>query len=151
MQERLKEIVIYILENGASLEPEQRAELERVWDELELGSFPIEQIEAALSRALELSLLRSDGDDELIDLTAALSGGETGEPETDQYLDRLIGAGLIDSEQRREILARARRFRPEGPALKDVQFVAASIIFDETLGYTWRGFRITGIPTANIH
>ena len=151
MQERLKEIVIYILENGSGLEPEQREELRRVWDELNLGSFPIEEIEAALSRALEAGLLQ-DQDGELFELLPGQQKkASAAEPLADLYLDRLESAGLIDAEQRSEILLRAGRLETGGSSLEEIQFVAASIIFDETLGMTlgWSG--IAADPTASVH
>jgi hypothetical protein len=53
------------------------------------------------------------------------------------YLQRLVNLGLIDEEQREELLERARRAHPHGATLDDIQFLAASLIFDESLGIVW--------------
>ena len=149
MQERLKEIVIYILENGTGLEPEQRAELERVWDELNLGSFPIEQIEAALSRALSIDLLDEDGD--LIELLPGLSVAQSADEGALRYLHRLEISGLIDAEQRSEILLRANRLQAGDPGLEEIQFIAASIIFDERLGSPRLWSAMLGSQSTSVH
>ena len=128
MQKRLKEIVIYILENGNSLEPEQRAELEAMRGELAESGLSVEAIEEAIRQVLDLGELRPARPRPLTgDVPAAAR----------HYLQRLVSHGLIDEEQRDEILQRARRLERDVPELSTVEFLAASVIFDESLGFFW--------------
>ncbi len=132
MQKRLKEIVIYILENGSELEPEQRAQLETMRAELSSAGLPVEAIEDAIRQVLEIGVSRNTrGVVEGIETTTLLT------EEASIYLRRLQGLGLIDEMQQEEILDRAHRLRPEGAGLKEIQFLAASLIFDESLGFLW--------------
>jgi hypothetical protein len=124
MQKRLKEIVIYILENGRSLEPQEREQLEAVRDQLgELG-LPADEFAAALKRVLDMALAESPKT-----APPPLAAGAARD-----YLARLQGLGLIDEEQIQEILARAGAAGIGAEDLDAVQFLAASLIFDEKLG-----------------
>jgi len=138
MDKRLKEIVIYILEHSSSLEPEQRAQLEALSEKLDLNAFPLDELERSLRRLLVEA--------ELIDESPASDlGGDFAvqevemEREAADYLQRLHRHGLIDREQEDELIARAARIHPEGIRLEHVQFLAASLIFDENLGAGDRG------------
>jgi uncharacterized protein Smg (DUF494 family) len=129
MQKRLKEIVIYILEHGTGLAPDQRAQLERMRGELSAAGLPEAAIEAAIHEILELGVGRGRREG---------GGGAGAVAQTAQgYLQRLVNLGLIDDDQREELLERARRVHPGGANLDDIQFLAASLIFDESLGIIW--------------
>ncbi len=128
MQKRLKEIVIYILENGKGLEPGQRAKLEEVREQLGLDGLDLDEIEAAIQSVLNL-----EGDDlALADSPIAVEQAVLDFDAAD-YLQRLSSLGLIDEEQEEEILLRVHRLHAEGAGLAEVQFLAAAVIFDETL------------------
>ncbi len=135
MQKRLKEIVIYILENGSGLEPEHRAQLEEMQAELSAAGLPLDAVEEVIRQVLDLGVGR--GIQTHLGLCHRFKGGAPLSPEAEEYLQRLLGMGLIDPMQCEEILHRARRLRPEGPGLEDVQFLAASLIFDENIGFFW--------------
>jgi uncharacterized protein Smg (DUF494 family) len=142
MQKRLKEIVIYILENGNSLEPEQRAELEAMRGELVESGLSVEMIEEAIRQVLELGSVRPPR-------PRPAAGSEP--VSARHYLQRLVSLGLIDEEQRDEILQRARRLEPESPGLSTVEFLAASVIFDESLGFLWGWDGEIHSPAHNLH
>lgn len=131
MQKRLKEIVITILEQSEGLAPEQRAQLERLRVELSAAGLPDAAVEAAVHEIVALGLAGG-----------ASPGGRNSKavrlPATAQeYLQRLVNLGLIDEDQREELLERAQRNHPGGATLDDIQFLAASLIFDESLGIVW--------------
>jgi uncharacterized protein Smg (DUF494 family) len=128
MQKRLKEIVIYILEHGTGLAPEQRAQLERMRSELSAAGLSDAAIAAGIHEILELGVGRGRRE---VGGPAAVAQMAQG------YLQRLVNLGLIDEEQREELLERARRVHPGGASLDDIQFLAASLIFDESLGIVW--------------
>lgn len=131
MQKRLKEIVITILEQNEGLAPEQRAQLERLRGELSAAGVPEAAVEAAVHEVLALALGGAAP-------RGAQRGTAAGLPATAQeYLQRLVNLGLIDEDQREELLERARRNHPNGATLDDIQFLAASLIFDESLGIVW--------------
>ena len=130
MQKRLKEIVIYILEHGSGLAPDQRAQLERMRGELSAAGLPEAAIEAAIHEILELGVGRGRRE-------CAAAGGVVMAQMAQGYLQRLVNLGLIDEEQREELIERARRVHPGGASLDDIQFLAASLIFDESLGIIW--------------
>lgn len=131
MQKRLKEIVITILEQSEGLAPEQRAQLERLRGELSAAGLPEAAVEAAVHEVLALGLGGGAA-------RSAQRGTPARLPATAQeYLQRLVNLGLIDEDQREELLERARRNHPTGATLDDIQFLAASLIFDESLGIVW--------------
>lgn len=132
MQKRLKEIVIYILENGGELDAEQRGRLENMRSDLASAGLPPAAIEEAIRQVLELGVGRLGGGERM----PAVDGSDLA-PEAGDYLRRLAAAGLIDELQVEEIVDRARRLNPEGATLAQVQFLAASLIFDENLGLAW--------------
>ncbi|MBM4117573.1 hypothetical protein FJ251_07460 [bacterium] len=131
MQKRWKEIVITILEQSEGLAPQQRAQLERLRGELSAAGLPEAAVEAAVHEILALGL------------GGAAPRGAPGAPAArlpataQEYLQRLVNLGLIDEDQREELLVRARRNHPAGATLDDIQFLAASLIFDESLGIVW--------------
>ncbi|MBN2171840.1 MAG: hypothetical protein JW819_11035 [Candidatus Krumholzibacteriota bacterium] len=124
MEKRLKEIVIYILENGPGLDPEQRLQLEEVKAQLSLDGLPVAEIEKAIRRVLETGVAE----------TIATGPLPAGSGEAVHYLDRLQALGLLDEDEAEAILQRAARLRPEGIALADVQFLAASVVLEGPAG-----------------
>lgn len=124
MQKRLKEFVIYILENSKNLGPDERAQLEDMRERLSLDGFPFIEIEAAVQSLFNLGEL----DAESAELKRKLLA-----PDALAYLQRVKSAGLIVDEQEDEILARAGRLFSDGVSLADIQFLVASLIFDENL------------------
>ncbi len=148
MQKRLKEIVIYILENGTGLEPTQRAQLEMMRVELEAAGLPAVAIEEAIRQVLDMGLGHR-GEERT---SAALFEDDLSlNEEALAYLTRLMGLGLIDEMQREEIIERASRRSPEGVGLPEVQFLAASLIFDESLGFFWTWDGENTDSARNLH
>ena len=148
MQKRLKEIVIYILENGTGLEPSQRAQLEMMRVELEAAGLPAVAIEEAIRQVLDMGLGRRGDERSALPL---LEGDVAISEEAVVYLTRLMGLGLIDEMQREEVIERACRRSPEGVGLRDVQFLAASLIFDESLGFFWTWDGENTDSARNLH
>ncbi len=148
MQKRLKEIVIYILENGTGLEPTQRAQLEMMRAELEAAGLPAVAIEEAIRQVLDMGLGRRTDERSIVSL---LDGGASLSDEAAGYLARLLGLGLIDEMQREEIIERASQRNPEGIGLQEVQFLAASLIFDESLGFFWAWDGENSESARNLH
>lgn len=148
MQKRLKEIVIYILENGTGLEPTQRAQLEMMRVELEAAGLPASAIEEAIRQVLDMGLGHR-GDERSIE--SLLDGDVSISEEAASYLARLMGLGLIDEMQREEVIERACRRSPDGVELRDVQFLAASLIFDESLGFFWTWDGEHSDSARNLH
>jgi hypothetical protein len=148
MQKRLKEIVIYILENGTGLEPTQRAQLEMMRAELEAAGLPAAAIEEAIRQVLDMGLGRR-GDDQSV--AGLFESDVSMSEEAAVYLTRLLGLGLIDELQREEIIERASRRSPEGVGLREVQFLAASLIFDESLGFFWTWDGENRDSARNLH
>jgi hypothetical protein len=124
MEKRLKEIVIYILENGPGLDPEQRLQLEEVKAQLGLEGLPVAEIEKAIRRVLETGVAE----------TVKAEPLPAGSSEAVDYLDRLQALGLLDEDEAEAILQRAARLRPEGIALADVRFLAASVVLEDPAG-----------------
>jgi len=124
MEKRLKEIVIYILENGPGLDDEQRLQLEEAKAQLSLEGLPVAAIEKAIRRILETGLAEPAPDEPL-----PAGGGEAAD-----YLDRLKSLGLLDEDDAEAILQRAARLRPQGIELADVRFLAASVVLEGPAG-----------------
>ena len=142
MHKRLEEIVIYILENSAGLEPDQKAQLEEMRDQLRLGTFPSVEVEQVLQHLVDFS----------VDEGGVLSIGENSspvesqiplDPKAAEYLGRLIDLGLIDREQEEELFLRAGRLEGEMITLEGMQFLTASLIFDQRLasGQIWDEYK----------
>ena len=133
MDKRLKEIVIYILENGSALQPEQRAELEELREQLDQRGISIEEIARAIGRAIESGSeggsLRAFGrllEAEIQEVELA--------PAAADYLRRIVQLGLISEEEEDELLIRAARLYPGGVELAQIQSLVATQLFDEHLG-----------------
>lgn len=133
MEKRLKEIVIYILENSSALDPEQRAELEDLQKRLGMSGSSLTEIERSIRRVLS-----AGADPQAMNALGDFFEAEIQEleltPEANDYLRRLRESGLVTEDQENEILARAARVYQETVDLDEIQFLAASLIFDENLG-----------------
>lgn len=123
MDKRTKEIVIYILEGGPGLDPEQRQQLEEFKARLDMDGVPVAEIEKAIRRVLET------GEAETVAAHQAPGGDEAV-----AYLDRLQSLGLLDGAEAEAVLQRAARLRPDGIALADVRFLAASVVLEDPAG-----------------
>ncbi|MCP4548786.1 MAG: DUF494 family protein [bacterium] len=124
MQKRLKEFVIYILENSDNLGPEERAQLEEMRERLNLNGFPFAEIEETLQYIMSMGQEGAEAQKARMMLLT---------DDAREYLARVVLNGLLSSEQEEEVLARAGRLFQDGVELADVQFLIASLIFDENL------------------